>query len=409
MKVNKKGAVSVFLLMILTAMIAMTAAFIYAARESAVRSFGDGVLNLSMRSVLSRFDLDLKQRYGLFAFEETGQEAAILRSFADYSFSDSGIARLEKIEVSEGEYSLGNFQVLKKQVMAHMKLAAAKDLLSNLEKRNLNKKSGEKTKGIRDRTLRNRKIIEGLPSAPFRDSSPGLSDRIEELKSNLGSVGEVFDKTKDSYLLDRYILLYFKSLTTGPEEEASFFDCEVEYILEGACGNKENREKTQQGLVLFRSALNAVFLYTNPEKRAETLAAAELLTPGPAALITQTVLIGTWSLAEADNDVRLLSAGKPVALLKSNESWAIDLDAVLNNKTEGCVDTGNRNGLYYEDYLMIFLHFMNEKLKLARMADLIQINMKGTCDRDFLIRGSGGGLRLKAKINGREYEYDTEY
>ena len=97
--------------------------------------------------------------------------------------------------------------------------------------------------------------------------------------------------------------------------------------MEGDYSNEKNYEKTRRGLVLFRSSLNAIYLYVNPQKRAETLAAAEILTPGPAAVVTQAVLIGTWSLAEAENDAKLLERGKPVALFKDDRTWATDLQS----------------------------------------------------------------------------------
>ena len=88
--------------------------------------------------------------------------------------------------------------------------------------------------------------------------------------------------------------MHFKNKIDRPSSEPSFFENEVEYILEGDYSNEKNYEKTRRGLVLFRSSLNAIYLYVNPQKRAETLAAAEILTPGPAAVVTQAVLIGTW-------------------------------------------------------------------------------------------------------------------
>ena len=121
------------------------------------------------------------------------------------------------------------------------------------------------------------------------------------------------------------------------------------------------------------------------------------------------VLVATWAAAEADNDVKLLLKGKPVPLMKDDASWATDLDDILNNITQDCIDTGNRKGLYYSDYMMIFLHFQDEELKLARVADLIQINMKGTYDRDFLMKTAKGGMHLSSRIYGKEMEYETCY
>ncbi|MCQ4636266.1 DUF5702 domain-containing protein [Anaerovorax odorimutans] len=400
---NRKGSASVFLIFILTAMITLTAVFIYAAKRAAVISYGDGILNLACRSILSEFNLELKDRYGIFAFEKTGEEVeAEIKEYADYALHDNQEAKVTGIRAGFGEYSLADPRIIKEQILDHMKFALAEDLLDKWE----SDKSGQKRE---DRTLRNRRIIDSLPSAPLKSSSPGFADRIAEIKDKIGSIDEIFNQSKETYLLDRYILLKFKNALEDRVGRATFFENEVEYILEGDYSNKKNKAEVRRGIVLFRSGFNAAYLYLDEEKRAQTLAAAEVLTPGPQAVLTQAILIGTWAFAEAENDARLLEKGKPVVLFKDKASWATDLDSVLSNRDEGCIDTGNRKGFYYQDYLMIFLHFESETLKLARMMDLIQINMKGTSSRDFLLKNYNGGFRLKAKISGREREYDTRY
>ena len=51
------------------------------------------------------------------------------------------------------------------------------------------------------------------------------------------------------------------------------------------------------GLVAVREAMN--FLYLNKDQKSgEAMAAARLLTPGPAAVATQKALLAAWALAE---------------------------------------------------------------------------------------------------------------
>ena len=71
--------------------------------------------------------------------------------------------------------------------------------------------------------------------------------------------------------------------------------------------------------------------------------------------------------------------------------------------------TGNSKGQDYEDYLRFILSFTERKVKLARIMDLIQINMKGNHNRDFLIREYNCGFRLEAEINGNRFSYDHVY
>lgn len=397
---NRKGSSTVFLVFILAAMVGVAGVFIYSTRQTVHESIGEGVLTLAMRSVLSEFDIALKDRYGLLGFEKSGMETSLeINDYTDYMFN--GKSPVKNIKVDFGDYALSNINTLKSQILDYMELPAAKEMLKNEITDN------ERTE-FYDRTLRNKSVIENLPSIPFCEDRPGFLDKLEQWKDRLTSLESVFDSTSDTMLIDLYILKHFKHAAGGHVYEDTFFDNEVEYIISGSYSNKKNRENVQTGLKVLRTALNTAFIYSDETRRAKTLAAAELLTP-EAAPATQAVLITTWASAEAGNDVKLLLKGKPVPLMKSDASWATDLDDVIANLTEDCIDTGNREGLYYSDYLMIFLHFMEEDLKLARIADLIQINLKGTYNGDFLMRTVKGGMYLDGKIYGKEISYETCY
>lgn len=402
---NKRGSTSIFLVFILTAIVGLTAAFIFAAKQAAISSYGDGLMNLAGRSVLSEFDLELKDTYGIFAFDRQGKEVENeVRNDVEYALSGNKDAKLGQIKADLSEHSLGAINEFREQILDYMKFAVAEDIIGSKNKTGERKETHPK-----DRTLRNRRIINSLPSKPFRDSGPGFIEWIKALKEHLGSFDQIFDEKKDSYLLNRYILHHFKNALGDPTDRESFFSNEVEYILEGDYSNKKNEDQVRKGLVIFRTGLNTAHLYLDGEKRAMTLAAAEALTPGPAALVTQAVITGTWALAEAENDAKLLKKGKPVVLFKDKTTWATDLDAVLDNISKGCIDTGSKKGLYYEDYLMIFLFFQNEPVKLARVMDLIQINMKGTCREDFILKTYSCGLNLETELNGKRYGYDQKY
>ncbi len=409
---NKRGTTSIFLVFILTAMIALTAVFIYAAKRAAIFSYCDGVLNLSGKSILSEFNLELKSMYGLFAFENSGilikQD---LTDYISYALSRNEDAEVGNIRIDMGNYSLGNTQVLKKQILEYMKFAMENKLFEQKGKKEspgVPEAEGKK----KSRTLRNKKIIDTLPSAALTGSQPVFSQWAGDVSSHLDSLSEIFRESSETYLMDRYIVETFKHALSSKKGTSTFFEHEAEYILEGNYSDKKNRAGIRKGIVIMRSGLNAAYLYLDSKKRNAVLAAAELLTPGPAAAVTQAVLIGTWALAEAENDAKLLLRGKPVPLFKSEASWATDLDTVLKgsmSSTKGCIDTRCKDGLLYQDYLMIFLHIQSETVKLSRVMDLIQINMKGNYSRDFLLRWCSCGFQLKAEINGRERAYDFKY
>ncbi len=397
---SKKGSVSVFLMFILAAVVGLTAAFIYASKQKASEGICDGALNLAMRSVLSEYDLTLYEKYGLLAFEKNGMESALeLNDYVDYSFN--GRAPMKKTQVTFGDYSLADINNLKEQINEYMKFESAADLVSQSDR------DIERTEWS-DRVLRNQGLIHTLPSRPFKDGGAGFTARIEALKDSVRSADGILSETSDTYRIDRYIMSHFRYATSVTVNYDAFFQHEVEYILIGDYSNKDNREKVEKTLKVFRTALNAAYLYSNEKRYAQTLAAAELLTPA-AAPATQAVIIGTWAAVEAENDVKLLLKGRTVPLMKTESSWATDLDSVMNNASAGLIDTGTEKGLTYSQYMMIFLHFQNEEVKLARVADLIQINMKAVQDRGFLMKSCNEGMIVTTEICGKVHTYETCY
>ena len=64
------------------------------------------------------------------------------------------------------------------------------------------------------------------------------------------------------------------------------------------------------------------------------MAAASAVTPGPAALLTQAVILELWAYAEAENDLKILYDKKTVPLLKDDTNWALSIENVL--ETAAC-------------------------------------------------------------------------
>ena len=139
------------------------------------------------------------------------------------------------------------------------------------------------------------------------------------------------------------------------------------------------------------------------------MAAAQLLTPGPAALVTQKALLSAWALAESINDYRLLIDHHKVPVMKSDATWAVDLDSVVANTSDKYIYTGVDQGQTYDEYLSLFLCGMDGRVRLLRIMDLIQINMKYLYYRTFLLKEYSGGLRFQITVNGAEHVVVKEY
>ena len=52
---------------------------------------------------------------------------------------------------------------------------------------------------------------------------------------------------------------------------------------------------------------------------------------------------------------------------------------------------------------------VDERIRILRIMDLIQINMKYVYRDDFLLKEYSGGLAYTMEINGKDYSYEEAY
>ena len=133
--------------------------------------------------------------------------------------------------------------------------------------------------------------------------------------------------------IQKYIFTYFRHAQTDAETAASlgetFFQNEVEYLLSGKPDDERAKTYVRRMLKIVRNGLNLAYLYSCPAKREAAMAAAQAISPGPAAALTRLLILESWALLEAENDLRILEAGERVPLIKQDDNWAISLENVL--------------------------------------------------------------------------------
>lgn len=396
---NKKGSSAVFLTVILAAIMSITLALIYAVKEEAIKSSADAVINLAGDSVMSEFNLELNEEYGLFLIKGNDDELSKkLYRYVSYSLNDMENAKLQSVKASGSRFSVTDISLVKEQIIEHMKVVEVAGLIE---------KDGLKgNNDMNERVLRYGPAIASLPSAAVPKQS--LTAKAEALADKGDEVDEVFKSGTENYLLNRYIIRTFNSRVSAVNRQ-HFFKNEVEYILGGETSDLKNEKRVEMALKAMRIPINMAYLYSDPEKQAALAAAAQALTPGAAAAATQAALTATWAYAESDNDVELLWQGKKVPMVKDSSTWAIDLDTAIEGVFGGTVSPTNEKGYDYEEYLQILLFFQDDNIKTARIMDLIQVNMRAEHDGDFLISEYSAGIWMKVRINGREYEYEKKY
>ena len=162
---NRKGSFTVFVLMIFSSLMILVWAVISASAQAAVSSTADHFGRLWGTSILAEYDLNLKDRYGLYGFfgEETMTEEK-LDMYAEYSFRDKSYIRYAGSSCSLEGYSLADPENLKKQ----MGDAVAAGNRPHILQRNT-QETEETPYG--QRTITSRWILDNLPSKGKREET----------------------------------------------------------------------------------------------------------------------------------------------------------------------------------------------------------------------------------------------
>lgn len=403
---NKKGSSAVFLVFILCGVMGAAFAFIVMTQQIVQRSAADSTMSLAGRSVLSEYDRNLKEYYGLFAFR--GQQCDINAKMSKYVNATLSAHRwlgTAKISSDTSEYSLSNLDSFEEEILEYAKYAEAEKLISSDESVSGGGEGKELDLSESGRSVGNKGVSENLPSGGIS----GSGNVFSELRSFRGDAGGIFKSGVKSCLVNRYIMEYFRNAQDQELDHDTFFKYEVEYIIAGNLDDDKNRKEVRRNLKLARNAVNLIYLLTDPEKMAELQTAAETITPGPAAAATHLALAESWALAEAENDVKLLEHGRKVPLEKTSESWACGLENIIKNRPGKYIDMDSKTGLTYQGYLKLLLFFEKKDRKYGRMMDLMQINIQGLWDQTFMVREHNTGFRATGRIGGRKYTYENEY
>lgn len=402
--IGKKGSYTVFLAMFLSGMILMSGVVINAAHSKAIDSSCEDLGRVWAYSILGEYDRALKDRYGLYGYY--GNEDLVrekLETYAGRSFGKKKYIKMGDIVCNMQDYKLMDLASVKNQI-SHLTLSFWKPVPFDEEI------SGEiygevpAEEQVSNRYISAKWIIEALPSHCYKGRSAGGTWLG-------GSVSEI-----------TYIFKAFKDHVDNRDLGKTYFDNEIEYIISGKLNDEKSRKAVYDKLIIERNGMNLIYLYSCAEKRQAALEVAEILTPGPEALLTQALILETWAFLEARNDMALLYDGKCVPVFKRDENWALGLEAAVDSefgeKNEGELDTRESKGYVeprsiegqdYGDYLKTLLMAVPENKRLLRIMDLIQINMKyAYCDY-FLMDDYYYGLRYEMTVNGRKHEFEERF
>ncbi|MDR3294806.1 MAG: DUF5702 domain-containing protein [Clostridiales Family XIII bacterium] len=451
--VNKKGATAVFLVMILASLLLVAGVLIRAAGLSAAKSCGDAVFQLAGRSLLAEYDRRLFEDYGLFGMRSDEADAeAKLKHYSEASLKESLLSRRSAVwllpcaisgwNVDLKSFSLADVDIFEEEIVKDIKFTAL-----DWAQEHFLTGAGDKTEagagasadagsGTEEepRQINNEVIINNLPSKGIQGGGIPIKSIVE---NGLPSLTELFNGATRGFYTSEYIFARFThaGAPVPAAEHERFFKNEAEYVIIGKYNDAENLKQVYAYIRLLRFVLNEASIHKDSAKlnKVRVLAASiSLLTQGviPELVITE-VILAVWTAVETGNDIKLLQSGGNVALLKNEANWAIDLSAVSGlikgffkgagsfaggieataeaSMGKTAIQPSDKSGLSYEGYLRIFLYFTGREIKLLRIMDLIQINMKVGYYEAFLLREHYAGIRYEVTMNGDRYSYVQRY
>lgn len=232
------------------------------------------------------------------------------------------------------------------------------------------------------------------------DINQYISGRAARGEVNQGNYpdGEQLSLT-DNILLREYFLEYAGRY--GKTRENSLLQYQVEYLVCGKGGDRDNLRQTANLLCGIREAANVIYLTGDGTKRAEveTVAAvlAGVIAQPELQPVFETALILTWAYLESLYDVKTLLAGGRVELMKTDVNWHYSLNNIWSPQAEAAKEEGP--GLSYEDYLRIFLYVQPSDLLTMRFMDLMEMDIRQTPGNSgFRIDGCIDRLEAEAVI-----------
>lgn len=448
---NKRGTTSIFLTAILLSMILVIGMLVELSAGKASRSYSDGVLRLAANSILTEYHRTLKRDYGLFAFQGNKDEISHkMKMYCGASFDkdshrdsmDLLRLRINQIDTDVSGYSLTDLDNLENEISRYMsyrftELAVNKvfsereDSIEQINKSNeLSNNKSQKIKELKEKlesesendnqseecdvTKNEKEGKKKLQNIKTSGENAAQASLNHLGKSNVILKNEMIINSLPSNILDRpfgyqiggiksisineYILDTFSNQKDLGRHGKGFFQNEVEYVLCGNINDQTNYKKVKTEILSMRTALNMTHIYTDKIKLEETLSLASSLTPGPWIPVTQFIIITAWAAAEGGNDIKLLEEGKKVPFIKNSKQWALDLNGFVTGKVTGESEERSSEGLNYKGYLRILLNLRDKNEKLIRIMDLIQINIRGESNKNFLLSDYCIGFEYHAKV-----------
>lgn len=186
-----------------------------------------------------------------------------------------------------------------------------------------------------------------------------------------------YDNFQDDLLFNEYLLEHFSNALNKKGNHA--LDYEIEYFLSGKESDIKNLRAVADNLLLIREGANYMHISSDAEKRSEAeglaaVIATALLSPEATDGVAQLIMLA-WAFGESILDVKDLFDGKRVPIIKTKQTFKLQLSNITNVFAQNYKDCKDPLALDYKDYLRILLLIQTQKNNVFRSMDLIEANL----------------------------------
>ena len=384
------------------------------------------------KAILSEYDIHLLDDYSIMAYFGNDEEVtAKLDAYLKYSTQGRMGAYVKGANADLTGYELGDAANFRHALKLGFAGNAASEIINGTGRtyRNPDKEEGTDEEG---RVICNPVVIDTLPSHGTGGSVSGeeLTEKAKSVGDEEGLLGMMSGAGSEVLLLEKC----FNNHVTKSDDKNHLLVNEWEYVIKGSTDDEENYRAIRKRLFVARNALNLAALYKDPAKAEMVVTVAEAITPGPLGAATQLLIAEAWAALETEEDLKDLYNDRRVPVLKTPEQWKTDISSVLgSDRVRDKLDDESRElleekqdelsglsgtintvtqfkyGLNYDEYLMIMIAALNDNIRLLRIMDLIQINMKYRYYADFNMLEYYTGVRFTIEANGKSHEFEDSY
>lgn len=190
---------------------------------------------------------------------------------------------------------------------------------------------------------------------------------------------EESNETTDKIFFIAYIFEHFSNV--NDEEKGGALLYEQEYLLGGLGSDQENLEAVCKKIMNIRMISNYTYLLTDSVKQAEAqtmaLTLCSLISMPALTEVVKHALLFAWAYGESIVDARVLLKGKKVPLVKTSDSWQLQLSnlSALGTEQEVVTEKDMGRGLSYQDYLKALFLLESREILSMRCLDLVEGNL----------------------------------